>query len=589
MSLMLSAVRNTFDEIDRHTSRTAITTLLADLFAQADPEEVKIISYLSLSLLRAPYEGTFFNLADKSVIKVLAHLLGISQQEVETKEHQLGDLGLVAATGAWHDGDLSLVQVYADLVAIEKTSGIGSQEKKADLLLQLFNAVDPRSACYLVRIVLGTLRLGFSDMTIIDALSWMVVGNKKLRGIIEHAYNIVADIGLIGFVLKKEGIAGLEHIKIQPGIPIRPAAAERLPNALAIFDKLGPCIAQPKLDGFRLQVHVKCDEHQDQEHKQTCMTWFFSRNLHNMSNMFPELKAALAQVPVATLIVEGEAIGYNEETGEFVTFQETVKRKRKHAIEETARELPLKLFLFDILYSNGESLLKEPYYERRKRLIALFPPDHHHTAISAVDEKVITQVEELENYYQKNITAGLEGIVVKRTDAPYQPGKRNFNWIKLKRHAEGELEDTIDAVILGYYFGSGKRAAFGIGAFLVGVYDTSADRLVTVAKVGTGLTDAGWKDLKQRCDALKLPEAPSNVLCPPELRPDVWIAPTIVCALRADEITQSPLHSAGKTDKELGFALRFPRFIDYRPDKSPEQATTVDELRALYAHQFKRS
>src|SRR5690606_31045853 len=181
---------------------------------------------------------------------------------------------------------------------------------------------------------------------------------------------------------------------------------------------------------------------------------------------------------------------------------------------------------------------------------------------------------------------GLEGLVVKRPNARYEPGKRNFNWIKLKRQEEGHLEDTLDCVILGYYPGSGKRAEFGIGAFLVGVYNKSHDSFQTVAKIGTGLKDDEWKDLKKRCDAIVVDHKPVNVECSKELAPDVWVFPEIICMIRADEITKSPLHTAGKSKKTLGYALRFPRFMGYRPDKEVYDATTAHEIERLYEDQF---
>ena len=183
------------------------------------------------------------------------------------------------------------------------------------------------------------------------------------------------------------------------------------------------------------------------------------------------------------------------------------------------------------------------------------------------------------------ITAGLEGVVVKRPDAHYQPGKRNFNWIKLSGHNMVLSNHTIDAVILGYYHGKGKRASFGIGALLVGVYNKHDDRFETIAKIGTGLSDEGFREIKKRCDAESVLTAPHNVVVAKELVPDVWVSPQIVIVMRADAMTKSPLHTAGKTKHELGFALRFPRFIDYRPDKSPTEATAVSEIKSLYSEQ----
>ena len=364
------------------------------------------------------------------------------------------------------------------------------------------------------------------------------------------------------------------------GIPIRPAAAERLPTAKAIVEKLGDCVAQPKLDGFRLQIHLDKRSADPKVH-------FYSRHLQDMSAMFPDLKKVVAELKVDTMICEGEAIGYDPNTNVFLPFQETVKRKRKHGIDEAAQEFPLKVYLFDILYLNGKNLLAQTHTHRRDILETIFEKKHS-DVVQLVDERAIKDARHLQDYFNENIQAGLEGLVVKRTDAIYQPGKRNFNWIKLKREDEGQLEDSVDCVILGYYAGAGKRAAFGIGAFLVGVFNEKEDCFETVAKIGTGVKDAGWVELKKRCDAIAVQAKPRNVVCAKELTPDVWVLPEIVVEVLADEITLSPVHTAAKTEDNLGYALRFPRFVKYRDDKGPLEATTNQEMKRLFHDQFGR-
>lgn len=568
-----------FEAIQKISSRLEITQLLAALFKEASAHEVQIISYMTMGTLRPSYQGTQFNIAEKSMKKVVAQVLQVSTAVIDNHLKELGDLGSVFFKyhkNVQNGYDYSVSDMYQVLIDFEKIEGTGSQELREVALVELLSKLDALSGCYVIRILLGKLRLGFSDMTIVDAFSWMLVGDKKIRGAIEDAYNKCADLGLIGKVLKEHGQAGLEHIDITVGIPIRPAAAERLPTAREIVEKIGHCIAQPKLDGFRVQIHV------DKKGPEPKIR-FFSRNLQNMSDMFPELVKALEAAPVKTLIAEGEAIAFDEETGSFMPFQETVKRKRKHDITEVAAELPLKLFLFDAMYCNGESLLDKTESQRRDKLLEIFP--HSTGTIQVISERAISTASELEDYFAENIEAGLEGVVVKKKGAHYQPGKRNFNWIKLKREEKSHLEDTIDAVVLGYYYGKGKRSKFGIGAFLVGIYNTHDDNFETVAKVGTGLKDADWIDLKKRCDALHTAHKPNNVVCASSLAPNVWVYPEIVCVIRADEITHSPVHTAGKTNKLLGYGLRFPRFMGYSVDKKATQATTVRELLTLIKHQ----
>lgn len=576
-------VAQVFEQIEQESSRTEITKLLANILQQASAQEAQIISYLSSGSLFPPYKTLQFNIAKKGVIEILAILLSKSSQEIKDLLKELGDLGSVVGQ-EWQGGDqgLSVQDLYDELVACAYISGTGSTRAKHNALLVLLQKVDAFCAKYIVRIITGTLRLGFSDMTLIDALSWMQVGDKSIRKNLEHTYNICADIGLVAYTLKEKGEQGIDDMNIQVGIPIRPAAAERLNSAQAIVDKLGHCVAQPKLDGFRIQVHAVQDGDK-------ITTQFYSRNLLDMSEMFPDLKQSVETLlrkhaSISSLICEGEAIVYDEDIGLFLPFQETVKRKRKHGVEQASQDLPLRLYLFDVLYFNGVSMLDKTHADRRQVLENLLSQADDN-ALYAIEEKKITTGQQLHEYFLQNLHAGLEGLVVKREDALYQPGKRNFNWIKLKRHARGKLTDTIDCVILGYYHGAGKRTHFGVGAFLVGVYNDTLDRFESVAKVGTGMKDDEWKDLKKRCTELELHEQPHNVRVAKDLYPDVWMTASIVCVIQCEEITQSPVHTAGKTDEQLGLALRFPRFISYRSDKSAQDATTVKELQSLHKGQ----
>lgn len=577
--MLFHEVAHYFTTIEATSSRLGMTTLLADMLGQATPAEASIICNISLGQLNPPHVGTQFAIAETTMIKIIAELLDKPEGTIAQQSKKLGDLGLVVIEEGWKTHhELTVHEVYKALTGIEELSGTGSQEKKMHATRLLLHMLDPESAKYVVRIIIGKLRLGFSDMTIIDALSWMETGDKSLRTPIEDAYNICADIGFIARTLKEEGIEAIKKMQIHMGIPIRPAAAERLPTAKAIIEKIGPSIAQPKLDGFRLQIHLD-------KRSKTPIVHFFSRNLQDMSVMFPDVKKAIEELDVDTLICEGEAIVYDPHTGTYLPFQETVKRKRKHDIEEVMEELPLRVLIFDLLYLNGTSYLNKTHAQRRTALEKLFKnfPDD---TIQVIEEKEIHTAQELEDYFAQNIASGLEGLVVKKEDSIYQPGKRNFNWIKLKRQEEGHLEDTIDCVVLGYYAGEGKRAHFGIGAFLVGVYNKKEDRFETIAKIGTGLKDPDWIDLKKQCDTIKVKEQPKNVVCAQPLIPDVWVEPEIVVIIRADEITLSPVHSAGKTKEQLGYALRFPRFMGYNVEKTVHETTTVDEIKRLYKDQF---
>ena len=573
--MKFNVLARAFDAIDKTSGRTIITGLLADVLREATAQEIEHICYLALGTLKPPHIGTQFAIAQKTMIKIVASLLKQTCQWVEQEAQKTGDLGSVIEQFSWEGSqELSVEDVYQSLILIEDLNGTGSQEKKSQKVQELLLQLDSLSAKYVVRIILGTLRLGFSDMTLIDALSWMVTGDKTLREDIEDAYNVCADSGLVARALKEGGIEAIRAMKIHVGIPIRPAAAERMPDVQSIVDKLGVCVAQPKFDGFRLQVHVDLTQ-------ETPLIRFFSRNLADMSNMFPEFVSACKALSVKNFIADGEAMVYDPNTKVFMPFQETVKRRRKHGIDELVSELPLQLYLFDLLYIDGQSLLDVAHDERRdilKKLVASSSGD----VLQVIEEKTIHSAQELENYFIQEIASGLEGLVVKKTHAIYQPGKRNFNWIKLKYQAADKLQDSLDVVIMGYYPGKGKRSQFGIGAFLVGIYNSQSDCFETVAKIGTGLTDDQWIELKSFCDALKTTEQPHNYTCDKSLTPFIWTQPGLVCEVLADQVTLSPVHTAGKTANHLGFALRFPRFLRYREDKSSYQVTTVAELETFY-------
>ncbi|MDP3733501.1 MAG: ATP-dependent DNA ligase, partial [Candidatus Daviesbacteria bacterium] len=334
-----------------------------------------------------------------------------------------------------------------------------------------------------------------------------------------------------------------------------------------VMEKMGQVNSQRKIDGFRVQIHKDGDNIR-----------LFSRNLEETTPMFPEIaEAAKKQIKAKTAILDCEAIGFNPTSGEFLPFQETTQRRRKYGISDMAKKIPLKAFCFDILYKDGKSLID---LEQTERLEILEKTVSGGETIFIEKGEIVNDAGKLQIMLDEAISLGLEGLVVKRPDSKYEAGARNFNWVKLKRHSSGELQDTIDCVILGYIFGKGKRSAFGAGALLVGVYDDKKDEFVTVSKIGTGLTDEEWRSIKVKSKKLEVKNKPARVNS--KITPSVWVEPKIVIEVLADEITKSPLHTAG-------LALRFPRLIKFREaDKKAEDATTLKELMEMYNQQFSK-
>ena len=572
--MKFSQLADYFEKLEATAKRNEMVALLAELFKSLSPEEINKVSYLCQERLVPNYEKIEFGMSEKLIARSLSKALGKDENEIWSLYKEMGDLGLLAQEYIKTKGDvLEILEVYNRLLDIATTAGKGSVEKKTDELAKLFSLASGKEAKYISRIVLGRLRLGIGDPTVLDAFSYAYCGDKSLRPVIERAYNLCSDLGLVGYTLFSKGLDAIKDFKVQVGKPIRMALAERLPTAEDIIAKIGRCSVEPKFDGFRCQIHKDGKDIK-----------IFSRNLEDNTEMFPDLvDGARKQINSEKAIIEGEALAFNEEAQEFYPFQVTVQRKRKYQIETMMIDLPLKLFAFDLLYLDGEDYTSRPYIERKEKLGKLILPGN---VIMVADYIITDDPKELDAFFENAIGSGLEGIVAKRLDAPYQAGARNFNWIKLKRSYKGELTDTVDLVILGYYVGRGARAKFGIGSLLAGVYDSETDTFKTIAKIGSGLTEDEWVKMKNILDEIKVDKKPSRVIS--VLEPDVWVEPRYVVEVRADEITRSPVHTAGKDEGELGYALRFPRVERFiRVDRVPEDATTVKEILEMYDMQRK--
>ena len=564
------------DRMEATRSRNQLVQTLAELYGRVLPEEIQPVSYLIQGRLAPFFEPVEIGMGEKLVIAAIAQASGEPAAEVGKSFDTAGDLGLVAErlAGKPRGRAPAITEVHRRLMEIAAAAGAGSVEKKRSSFASLLSELDGASAKHLVRMALGRLRLGIGDPTVLEALSFARKGDRSLRPVLEAAYNRTSDLGLIARTFWADGEAGVEALRIEVGRPLRPQLAERLPNPEAVIKRMGPVAVQPKYDGVRVQVHKKGAD-----------VRVFSRNLEDYTLMFVELVAAARKLKERTLILDGEAIGYNQLSEEYLAFHETASRRRQHGIAEAAASTPLVAFLFDVMYRNGKDLTALPYEQRYALVneVVAGSPVLLATPLSHADS-----AGELTQTLLDNISKGLEGVVVKRMDSPYQAGARNFNWVKLKRTTSGQLNDTVDLVLLGYYFGKGKRTDFGLGALLAGVYDADNDRFETITKIGTGLSDAGWRELHQRADALQVAEKPARVRS--LLVPDVWLKPEVVVEVLADEITPGTNHTAGKVGDGPGYALRFPRIKSFRSgDKRPEDATTVKEIVEMYRQQGRRT
>jgi len=596
--MKFSQLAQYFSQIERTTSRLKITEILAELFKKLDAQEAQKTAYLIQGRVAPLYEKIEFGMAEKMIVKAVCLALNLEKNYFEKTFKKIGDLGETVEKfkmeiHSLEEKELTILQVYEKLYQLATAAGEGSQELKLNILSSLILQLDSLSAKYIVRIPAGVLRLGFSDMTVLDAFSWVLKKDKSLRPFIEKAYHVRPDLGFIAEIIKEKGIEGIKKIKPNVFTPILMMRAERLPTGKEIVKKIGKCAIENKYDGFRLQCHYK--------KLNGGKVRLYSRNLEDVTFMYPDIVEGIKkEIKAKEIILEGEAIGFNPVSKEFLPFQETVQRKRKYEVEKKAKEIPLKLFVFELLYLDGESYLNKPFLQRRKKLTTMIKStnDVFKDTIIIAPQVITESEQEIELLFEKAISQGLEGIVAKKLDGIYQPGARGWNWIKFKRSYSSKIEDTIDCLVMGYDLGKGKRAGFGIGAFLVGVFDEKEDRYLTVAKIGTGLSDEEWRELKAKSAKFKIAKKPNNYLVDKTMECDVWLLPSIVVEIKADEITRSPVHTAGrklkpsKTGSALevdipGFALRFPRLERFRDDKKPDEVTTLKELEKLYRGQRK--
>ncbi len=561
-----------FQKLENTSKRLDMIEILAELFINLTPaekEKIDEIIYLTQGQLLPCFRNIEFGISEKLIHRAIVLATGMISNDIETMFHQVGDYGLVAQE-VCHDHleVLSISQVYANLEKLAEYSGDGSVAKKIDFLADLLKNASPIEAKYIIRIILGKLRLGVGDPTVLDSLSLAYNKDKLLRRDLERAYNLCSDLGLVAKILFSKGISSIIDFRVMVGCPIRVALAARLSGPEEIIEKIGTCAVEEKYDGFRCQVHKMGNKVQ-----------IFSRNLENTTLMFPEIiQGTLDQIKETNVIFEGEALTYDPTTGQCLPFQTTVQRKRKHGIELMQKKFPLKVFVFDLLYA-GEDLTQHAFSHRREIMSKLIKKGKV-LELSPVEE--VETVARLTEIFEDAVAQGREGIVAKRLDGEYKAGGRNFNWIKLKQSYSGNLSDTIDCVIIGYYFGKGVRAAFGIGSLLAAVYDQKVDRFKTIAKLGTGLSEDELVRFKENLDKIKINYIPKDV--DSLIEPDVWVDPVHIVEVQADEITKSPVHTCGKNSSdEPGYALRFPRTVGFiRTDKSAKDATTVDEIIKMF-------
>lgn len=560
------------EKLDTTSSRLEITQILSELLTALEADEIKAATYLLNGSIGPSYEQHLFNVAEKMLLRAISEAYEKPLDEIQKEYKRVGDVGEVVyslATEHSKRNAKSILEITADLKLLTEESGDGSQEKRVTLIAQNLKEMPAVCAKYFVRIITGSMRLGFSERTIIDALSWMETGGKTKSTPILRSFEVVPDIGTLAERIKKMGIEKATH-QLLPivGIPVQPMLCQRLKSPADMVKKMGKVSVEPKFDGLRVLIHYS---------KKHGVLKAFTRNLKDISAMFPELSHIADHIHADEIILDSEAVGMDHELMKILDFQTTMQRRRKHEVVEMQNKIPVTFQVFDILYKDGESLMETPYLDRRNILSKTVK---NGTLLKVDANEVTDDPERITELHEQYRGAGLEGIIVKKIDSIYVPGRLGWRWVKMKEAeaSTGKLSDTIDAVVMGYSQGQGKRAGFGIGQFLIGILDHGT--LKTISKVGTGLTDEQFKELYSILSALVVSEKPKEYEVHKNLEPDYWVKPEIVVEVAADDITVSPNHTAG-------YALRFPRLVKIRGDKSVKQSTSLKEFVEMFHLQKK--
>jgi len=577
-----SIVAEIFEKMENTTKRIELTNILVELLKKIPEKIIPNTVYLLQGIIRPNFEGVELGIAEKLAIRAISKSAGLPIKKIEDDYRECGDLGLTASNilkiktqTTFTAEKITVERVYETLFKIAKLEGKGSQDLKMKYISSLLNDATPLEAKFVLKILLGTLRLGIAENTVMDALAIAFTGKKENRVQIENAYNVSSDLGKVSLIVATDGIDEIKKFKISLFSPIRPMLADRVQSEKDVIKKMPEqFVAEYKLDGERVQIHKQSDK-----------IVLFSRRLENITQYYPDIVERIGKtLNVNEGIFEAEIVPINENTGEFLPFQELMHRRRKHKLDKAVSQYPITVNFFDVLYYDKKDCLNLECSERRKILEQIV---HEDNFAKLVPMLFVKNENEIEDFLENSINAGCEGLMLKTLTAPYRAGTRGSNWLKLKREYRNELGDSLDLVVIGAYFGRGRRTGL-YGTLLLGTYNPEEDNFPSICKVGTGFTDESLDQLFQILSNKVTLKKNSRIIS--EMEADVWFEPELVLEIVASEITLSPIHKTGLglIRKDTGFALRFPKFTGkIRYEKAVEDASTHDEVLALYKNQSK--
>lgn len=578
-----STIAEIFEDMEKTKSRLLLIDHLVDLLKKTPTSTIKKIVYLLQGKIYPSYKGIELGLAEKLTIKAISESTGITVKEVEDIYGKIGDLGEAAREitknkyqRTLFNEKITVERIYSTFEKIAQSIGSKSQMIKLRLVNSMLNDATPLESKYIIKFLLGTLRLGIAEYTIIDALAIAFTGNRTNRKKIEEKYNVYSDLGRIAEILSTEGLKGVDELKITPLKPIRPMLAERVIDPREALKRSNDMIAlEYKLDGERVQIHKDRSEVQ-----------LFSRSLEKITSHYPDIVDSIMNFKIKRCILEAEIVSIDLTTKEIQPFQELMHRKRKYNIHDIVKKYPIKVYLFDILYLEGKDLTNYEYIKRRKILETIVKENKNNT-IDVVKQIVSSDLLQIQNFFNQAKLDGCEGLMLKQLNSRYRAGAREYLWMKLKKEYDNSLGDSFDLTVIGALLGRGKRTGY-YGALLLASYDPDSDTFQSICKVGTGFSDQDLELIYKELKNYIVKEKHSNVIT--NMKMDVWFKPKLVLEIIASEITLSPSHTAafGLIRDNFGLALRFPKYSGkIRYDKNPEDSTNTDEVIKLYKRQVK--